>query len=73
MVEMETDKMVKIEEKLNDEISRLFPDSKYEVTVTGKPIVYQGTDYLINNLVISLTLAILLISLFMAYMFRSLK
>ena len=33
----------------------------------------KGTKYLVNNLVISLSLAIFLISLFMAYMFRSFR
>ncbi|MEC8536349.1 MAG: MMPL family transporter, partial [Bacteroidota bacterium] len=32
-----------------------------------------GTNFLIKNLILSLSLAILLISLFMAYMFRSLR
>jgi len=36
-------------------------------------VFLKGTNYLIRNLVISLSLAILLISLFMAWMFRSFK
>ena len=40
--------------------------------MTGKALVFQkGTKYLVKNLAISLSLAILLISIFMAYMFRS--
>jgi len=47
---------------------------RYNVTMTGKALVFQkGTKYLVNNLVMSLSLAIILISLFMAYMFRSLR
>jgi predicted RND superfamily exporter protein len=34
-------------------------------------VFLKGTNYLINNLIISLSLAILLIALFMAWMFRS--
>ena len=42
--------------------------------MTGKALVFQkGTKYLVKNLAISLSLAILLISLFMAYMFRSFR
>jgi predicted RND superfamily exporter protein len=42
--------------------------------MTGKALLFQkGTKYLVKNLVISLSLAILLISLFMAYMFRSFR
>ena len=42
--------------------------------MTGKALVFQkGTTYLVKNLALSLSLAILLISLFMAYMFRSFR
>ena len=42
--------------------------------ITGKAYIFEkGTRFLIKNLVLSLGLAILLISIFMAYMFRSLK
>ena len=42
--------------------------------MTGKALVFlKGTNYLIKNLIISLSLAILLISIFMAWMFRSYK
>ncbi len=42
--------------------------------VTGRALVFQkGTKFLMNNLIISLSIAILLIAIFMAWMFRSLK
>ena len=43
------------------------------MTLTGKPLVLKGTKYLVKNLAISLTLAIVLIAMFMAYMFRSFR
>src|SRR5690606_33439691 len=50
------------------------PEDRYTVTLTGKAVLYQkGTTYLIYNLIISLSLAILLIALFMAWMFRSFR
>ncbi|MDY0089405.1 MAG: efflux RND transporter permease subunit [Flavobacteriaceae bacterium] len=74
MKDIGTDKMVKIEEKLWDKIDKVFPADQYEVTMTGKALVFQkGTNYLVHNLVISLMLAILLIALIMFYMFRSFK
>lgn len=74
MKDVGTDKMERIEENLQTEIDKTFPKDKYEVTITGKALVFQkGTKYLVKNLAISLSLAILLISIFMAYMFRSFK
>ena len=74
MKDIGTDKMEKIEEKLWDKINKVFPPEKYTVSLTGKALVFQkGTNYLVNNLVSSLIFAIFLISLFMAYLFRSFK
>lgn len=74
MKDIGTDKMERIEENLQTKINKLFPADKYSVIMTGKALVFQkGTTYLVKNLAISLSLAIFLIALFMAYMFRSLK
>ena len=72
MKDVETDKMERIEEHLQEKIDKVFPAEKYNISMTGKALVFQkGTKYLVKNLAISLSLAIFLISLFMAYMFRS--
>jgi predicted RND superfamily exporter protein len=72
MKDIGTDKMTIIQDRLNAVIAKEFPSNKYEVHLTGKALVFlKGTNYLINNLIISLSLAILLIALFMAWMFRS--
>ncbi|WP_038526360.1 efflux RND transporter permease subunit [Formosa agariphila] len=74
MKDIGTDKMEDIEDELQTKINKLFPEDRYKVTMTGKALVFQkGTTYLVKNLAISLSLAIILISLFMAYMFRSFK
>ncbi|WP_027127446.1 efflux RND transporter permease subunit [Gelidibacter mesophilus] len=74
MKDIGTDKMERIEENLQTEINKLFPAENYNVIMTGKALVFQkGTEYLVKNLAISLSLAILLIALFMAYMFRSFR
>ncbi|PIA81619.1 transporter [Gaetbulibacter sp. 4G1] len=72
MKDIGTDKMERIEENLQAKIDKVFPKERYNVSMTGKALVFQkGTKYLVKNLAISLSLAIFLISLFMAYMFRS--
>lgn len=74
MKDIGTDKMERIEENLQNKINKVFPKERYNVIMTGKALVFQkGTKYLVRNLVISLTLAIFLISLFMAYLFRSFR
>lgn len=74
MKDTPTDRMQRIEEELTEEIAKIFPEENYTVTLTGKAHVFQkGTRYLVNNLIISLSLAIFLIALFMAYMFRSFR
>tara|TARA_R100000935_G_scaffold13736_4_gene27528 strand:+ start:108358 stop:110658 length:2301 start_codon:yes stop_codon:yes gene_type:complete len=74
MKDTETERYDRLEEDIKTKIDKIFPSDRYEVTMTGKALVFQkGTKYLVTNLVISLTLAILLIALFMAWMFRSFK
>ncbi len=74
MKDIGTRDMSKIEKKLRTKIEEIFPKDRYEVTLTGKALVFQkGTTYLINNLIESLIFAIFLIAGLMAYMFRSAK
>ena len=74
MKDIGTKDMAKIEGKLRIKIEEIFPKDRYEVTLTGKALVFQkGTTYLINNLIESLLFAILLIAGLMAYMFLSVK
>ncbi|MBP8792576.1 MAG: MMPL family transporter [Lutibacter sp.] len=74
MKDIGTEKMAVIQERIQHRIEKEFPAEKYEVTMTGGALVFlKGTNYLINNLVISLSLAIVLIALFMAFMFRSFR
>ena len=50
----------------------MFPGEGQEVKVTGSSVIFaKGTRYLVQNLFSSLALAIVLIALFMAWMFRS--
>ena len=72
MKDIGTDKMDVIQERLKAVVNKEFPADKFSVSITGKALVFiKGTNYLITNLVFSLSLAIVLIALFMAWMFRS--
>ncbi len=74
MKDIGTNKMKLIEERIQQKIDKEFPKEKYSVTLTGKALVFlKGTNFLVNNLVISLSLAILLIGIFMAFLFRSFR
>ncbi|MFT7071435.1 efflux RND transporter permease subunit [Patiriisocius sp. Uisw_017] len=74
MKDTPTDRFDRIEEDLKAKAAKIFPEDRYSVSFTGKALVFQkGTKYLVNNLIISLSLAILLIALFMAWMFRSFR
>ncbi|MBT8253940.1 MAG: MMPL family transporter, partial [Bacteroidia bacterium] len=74
MQDIEIEEMEGIEDQLRKTISKVFPENNYDVSLTGKAYLFQkGTRYLVRNLILSLSLAIILISLFMAYMFRSFR
>ena len=74
MKDVGTEEMERIEVKLKPEIEKIFPPEQFEVIMTGKALIFQkGTRYLVKNLILSLGLAILLIALFMAWMFRSFR
>ncbi len=74
MKDIGTEEMAKVEHKLQKKINEIFPTDRYQVTLTGKALVFQkGTSYLVDNLIESLIFAILLIAFLMLYLFRSFK
>ncbi len=74
MRDVRTDRMEAIEARLLEDINNIFPSERYTVYLTGSALLFlKGTKYLVRNLVMSLTLAIGLIALFMAYLFRSFR
>jgi hypothetical protein len=85
MKDIETEDMEKIEVNLEKEINKIIDkksgmsegneyNERAEVFLTGKAYLFQkGTYFLVENLVWSLGLAIFLISLFMAYLFRNFR
>lgn len=73
MKDVGTDKMDVIEERLANKVKK-FNKKGFDISLTGKALVFmKGTTYLVKNLFTSLAIAIVLISLFMAWMFRSFK
>ncbi len=69
-----TSRMKEIKNDLRVKIDQIFNPEKYKVILTGMSVVFlEGTTYLVKNLFISLFLAILLISFFMAWMFNSFR
>ena len=69
-----TTRMEQIEARLKEHISKIFPAERYNVYMTGSALLFlKGTKYLVKNLIMSLALAIGLIALFMAYLFRSFR
>lgn len=74
MKDINTERMEEIEADLRAEMTKIFPEKRFGAELTGKALLFlKGTKYLINNLILSLSLAILLIALFMAFLFRSFK
>ncbi|MCB0429536.1 MAG: MMPL family transporter [Flavobacteriales bacterium] len=74
MADIGTTQIKRIRDDIRPKIDSIFDPSKYKVVLTGTSIVFlKGTDYLVNSLFVSVTLAVLLISFFMALLFRSFR
>lgn len=66
------DRMVEIGSLLQNRLDSLFPPGPYRTLVTGSSMKYTlGTEYLVRNLIQSLGLAILMIGLFIAWIYRN--
>ena len=74
MANVTTPKIDSINKSLKPKIAAIFPADKYDVVVTGSSVVFlEGTNYLIDNLLVSLLLAFIVIALLMWFTFRSYK
>jgi uncharacterized protein len=59
---------------LQPRVDSIFDPESFRVTMTGTSIVFlEGTGYLVKNLLISLILAIIVIAVIMAFLFRSFR
>ena len=74
MADVGTNEMEKLLADLNPKIDSIFPEDKYDYGITGQSIVYlKGTTYLVENLFVSLAIAIVLVGLIMALLFTSVR
>jgi len=74
MADIGTTEMARITSDLRPKVDSLFPAEKFDVKFTGTSIIFlKGTDYLIENLLLSLLAAIVLISGLMYFMFYSFR
>lgn len=74
LANVSTKQIDSIEQTLFPKINAIFPVEDYTVTSTGTSVVFlKGTNYLVNNLISSLLLALGIIALLMALTFSSFK
>jgi predicted RND superfamily exporter protein len=72
MADVGSKRMDELQAKIKPQIDSLFSETNYDVELTGNSVVYaKGTEFLIDNLVESVVLGILVISLIMALVFTS--
>ena len=74
VADISTTKMDSVFDALLPKVNKIFDPNKYDVTITGSSVVFlNGTKFLLKNLMLSLLLVIILISIFMAWMFNSFR
>ena len=72
MANIGTHEIEMITERLRPKIDKIFPPDEYKVTLTGTSVVFlEGSSYLVKNALMSLLLAVIVISLLMALLFTS--
>jgi hypothetical protein len=72
MADLSTPEMRVLTDKVKTLVDKVFPGENYEVSITGASIKFiRSTTYLINNLILSLVLAVVAISIIMALLFMS--
>ncbi len=70
--DLPTPEMEVLVAQVRERATRIFDVEDYDVTLTGASVVFlEGTKYLISNLILSLLLAIAVISIIMAILFGS--
>ena len=74
MADIGTTEMQRIRDDVRPKIDSIFNPEKFDVKLTGTSLLFlKGTDYLVDNLMMSLFAAIILISGLMYFMFYSVK
>lgn len=74
MADVGSNRMEAIIKDLKPRVDSIFSPEKYEVEYTGTSVIWlKGTDYLVKNLMLSLSIAIFLIAIIMAFLFSSVR
>ena len=74
MANVTTPTIDSINKTLIPKIFKIFPEDKYDVVVTGSSVVFlEGNNYMIRNLLCSLLLAFVVITILLVCTFRSFK
>jgi predicted RND superfamily exporter protein len=74
MKDMGTHEMDKTIQRITEQAHSIFKDEDVDITISGASVVIlKGTEYLMRNLITSISVAILIIALMMAPMFRKMK
>lgn len=74
MADIGTEEMDALIKEIEPKINEIFPPSEYNVTLTGTSVTFlKGTNYLVENLMTSLILAIILIASLMSILFSSVR
>jgi predicted RND superfamily exporter protein len=72
MADLTTPEMRVLTDKVKRLVAQIFPGENFDVSITGASIKFiRSTSYLINNLILSLLLAVIAISIIMALLFMS--
>lgn len=72
MADVGSERMSELVEELRPRVDSIFPEDKYNTTITGNSLIFlKGNDYLFKNLMESILLAIVLISIVMFTLFMS--
>lgn len=74
MADIGTKEMDKLLKELQPKVDSIFEKEDYNVALTGTSVTFlKGTDYLVENLITSLLLAIILIATIMSFLFNSFR
>lgn len=74
MADIGTKEMDLLLKDIRPKIDSIFAPEDYKVTLTGTSVIFlKGTDYLVENLFTSLTLAVILIASLMSVLFSSIR
>lgn len=72
--DLNTQEISVVKQDLLKKASEIFPEDKYEITITGGAITFlEGTNYLLGDLVESSILTLILVALCMVWLFKNFR